>query len=158
MPRWVLAGLSVAVAALIAACGSANAPSTGAIPANVRAELLERALTLARENGEPHPYGIKAVRTTLGTARSVLSPPAKPPECEGSTTCNWPAYAVAMRGSFNGAGEPGAPLGAPKRPPYTVMTFVIPAKRPAPYGIAGTVRLGGSYPELKEAGDPVPLG
>ena len=155
--KWALATLC-AVPVLLVGCGGSDDPaSTGSIPAKVRAELLEDARRVAADNGDPHPYDIEAVRTTLEKARSALSPGSSHPQCESSPTCaNWPTYAVAMRGQFNGNDIPGPPRA--KNGPFTVATFIMPAKEPAPKYYPSPVGLGGGYPNLKEAGHPVRLG
>lgn len=154
--KWALA-LLCAVPVLLVGCGGSGNPSaTGSIPAKVRRELLADARQRAAQQGDPHPYDIEAVRTTTEEALSLLSPGSRHPRCESSPTCaHWPSYAVAMRGNFSCddcSGPPGATIG-----PFNVMTYITPARRPAPEYYPQPEGLRELYPELTEAGHAVPL-
>jgi hypothetical protein len=156
LSKWAL-GMLCAVPALIVGCGGSGDPSsTGSIPAKIHAELLEDARQRAAEQGDRHPYDIEAVRTTTEKALSVLSLGSRHPRCESTPTCaNWPSYAVAMRGNFS-CEDCSGPAGATSEA-FNVMMYITPARRPAPMHYPQPDALGEVYPELMEAGHPVPL-
>jgi hypothetical protein len=122
------------------------------IPASVRLELREDALSAASESGDPHPSDIEAVQTTSGKAQAVRG------VTEPNAPANTPVYLIAMRGEFhdNGPGEPAEPGGTVEaKAPSTVMTLEIPAESRKDATIAR--RWTDIYPDLASLGTPVEL-
>jgi hypothetical protein len=126
------------------------APVSG-ISRPVQAELLQRARQVARSDGDAHPYGIRAVRTTR--LRSIrLQPGTTAPTCEQSASCaDAPVYVIAMRGRFSCGACPGPP--GSRAPRGTVITLVLEGPRL----FDSVFALQGRYPKLARAGTVVHL-
>jgi hypothetical protein len=152
--KCALAAFSVVLAPLLVGCGgSGDPPSTGGIPASVRTQLLEDALTTARQNGDPRPYDIEAVRTTYGEALNLrgarkLGAPA-----------SRPVYLIAMRGDFKSPQQPERPVRGrtvEATPLPTVMEFEVDIG-PQANDQGASTGWGSVYPDLDAAGTPARL-
>ena len=147
MPSGSALAALCALTALLVGCGGSGDPATSSIPAKVLTELLEDAQRRARNSGDPHPYDIEAVRTTLGKA------PALQGENQPDAP-NAPVYFVAMRGNFRYNGpSPGSGGGQAH---LTVMEFEVDIG-PQEKNQGAAVGWGGLYPDLNELGHPVHL-
>lgn len=138
---FVVLGLLTGVSQMAQASQAGIAPS-------VRATLLAGAVRVATNEGDPHPYDIEVVRTTVAKANRATHCHCKTHVLSPST----PIYLVAMRGHFSCntcSPPPGATI-----PPGTVITLETPVAEPAKFDGFG---LGRRYPDLKIAGKPVRL-
>lgn len=166
--RGFLGPLAIALAAgvvvfgvLVAGAQAGNTHPAG-IPGSVKRVLLERAKSLAAENGDSHPYDIQAVRTTEAKARHLRIGSSDP-----QLSANEPVYIVALRGHFR-CGVPDSTTGMvipcmvapgpaarhPREQTYSVGTIQIAAATME--GLArGTDDI---YPDLRRVGVPVRLG
>jgi hypothetical protein len=137
----VIGGLSVAGLAQ-----TAGASTPAGIPPRARATLLKDAREVARQEGDPHPHDIEAVRTTAGTAMQLECGGG----CEGPESKE-PVYMIAMRGHFlcNTCSHPrGGSIS-----PGTVITLSYIAETMTRTGFG----LSDNYPNLRAAGTPVRL-
>jgi hypothetical protein len=158
----VLAAIVVVFGVLVAGAQAGNTHSAG-IQGSVKRVLLERAKSLAAENGDSHPYDIQAVRTTEAKARRLRSLGSFDPQLSS----NEPVYIVALRGYFR-CGVPDSTTGVafpcmvapgsaardPHEQTYSVGTIQIAAATMEELA-RGT---GGIYPDLRRVGVPVQLG
>jgi hypothetical protein len=145
--------LAIGVAGLVIGDAALAAPAS--IPSRARAALLEEARAVAADEGDSHPYEIRAVRTTRLKALRRLDPDATEPSCEASPSCaNAPLYVLAMRGRFscNTCSPPrGVRIGS-----GSVITLEIEATEPLPRHSGFS--FGNRYPDLRALGAPVRLG
>lgn len=132
------------------ATGTALAAQHG-ISKKQRAFLVKEARAFAKRHGDPHPYDVQAVRTTVAGAERRIHPDQRTPVCESNPTCdNWPVYVIAMRGHFEACGVVQCAI-------LPVAWFEIVAKRPAPEFAGGSGAMGPNYPDLRAAGVPIRL-
>jgi hypothetical protein len=107
--------------------------------------LTPIARQLATTNGEPHPTGAMAVRTTDGTASALGG------SGTGRRGASAPVDLVVMRGRFVGYGAK-RPAGSPP-PRGSVMTVTVDERT----GTIAAYSIGQTAPDLASLGDPVEL-
>jgi hypothetical protein len=160
----VVLAVGAGVLGVVVAGAQASGTRPAGIPGGVKRVLLERAKSLAAENGDSHPYDIQAVRTTeakLRSLKSLGSDPQLPP--------NEPMYIVALRGHFRcGVVDPMTGLALPcmEAPPVPGHRHTPPPRTfsAGTIVIAATTMIGYSrgtdniYPDLRRVGVPVRLG
>jgi hypothetical protein len=157
----VLAAGAVVFGVLVAGAQAGNTHPAG-IPGSVKRVLLERAKSLAAENGDSHPYDIQAVRTTEAKAGRLRM------GSSGQVSANEPVYIVALRGHFR-CGVPDSTTGvaipcmvAPgpaARHPQPSRTYSVGVLQIAAATMEGLGRgTDNIYPDLKRVGVPVRLG
>jgi hypothetical protein len=147
--RRALAGLLAGWLGLSTAQSVAIAGQSPGIGAHERAVLRADARRAATIEGDPHPYDIQAVRTTIAGAERATGCHCQsfaPPE-------STPIYLVAMRGNFSCSLCSPPPRDRVRSKSITVMTLEIAIVK---YG-SGPTSHGQSYPKLRLAGVPVRL-
>jgi hypothetical protein len=122
-----------------------SAPSAG--PATLT-DIAAFAQHAAAVDGDSHPVGIQAVRTTEDAAMRLMYPGEA--SVPGATVDTSPVYLVTMHGRFTAY---NAPYGIGKPPRGSVYTFTVSAAT----GQIRDINLSDRAPELQKAGAVVRL-